>query len=347
VRELVIVIPDLFLDPSGESRAREAARAFPDLPGFERSARFGSRHALAHGWRGFLAAHVQRPELADLAPARIAQAARTDVSGALAAGTAWIASPVHLSAGLTRVHLAHGGLLRLTGEESEALEAGFARTFGGADAQLTALAGGELLLHTPALAAFATSEPARLAGGMVSEVLPASAAAAPLRRLMAEIEMWLHAEPLNALRARRGVLPVTALWPWGADGARGEPVRRAVPGLPEAFGRDAWLSGLYALCAGAPVALPGAFEELAPPRDGCGAVLLVSVADELQRCGEASAAQALARLDARFVSPALRSLASGALAAVTLVLNDTAVRVRRASRLRLWRRRRLGLEGFA
>lgn len=346
MRELVIVIPDLFLEPSGESRTRALARAFPDLPGFERCARLGSRHSLAHGWRGLLAAQVQRPELAELAPARIAQAARADFGGVPAGGTVWIASPVHLSAGLTRVHLAHGGVLRLTDEESAALATGFARAFGGADAQLTVLAGGELLLHTPALAAFATTEPRRLAGGMVSEVLPAIAAAAPLRRLMAEIEMWLHAEPLNALRVRRGALPVTALWPWGASGAQGQPVQRAVAGLPQAFGRDAWLTGLYALCAGAPAALPAGFDDIAPPRGDSGAVLLVSLADELQS-GEESAAQALARLDARFVSPALRLLASGAVAAVTLVLNDTAVRVRRASRLRLWRRRRAGLEGFA
>jgi hypothetical protein len=346
VREVVIVIPDLFLEAGGESRPRELARAFPDLPGFERMARFGARRPLAHGWRALLAAHVQRPELAGVAPARIAQAALVHGSATPPPGTAWIASPVHLSAGLTRVHLPHSGLLRLTGEEGEALAAAFTRILGGVDAQLRATAGG-LLLFTPALAPFDTTEPARVAGAMLSEVLPATATAAPLRRLMAEIEMWLHAEPVNALRARRGAAPVTALWPWGACGAQAGPTRRASSGLPAAFGADAWLAGLYALSASSPSALPEDFAQVADEFGDSGAVLLAGVADELQQNRAESAAQALARLDARFVSPALRSLASGDVGAVTLAVNDAAVRVSRTSRLRMWRRRRPGLEGFA
>jgi hypothetical protein len=37
-----------------------------------------------------------------------------------------------------------------------------------------------------------------------------------LRRLGAEIEMWLHDHPINDARRRRGELPVTSLWLWGA-----------------------------------------------------------------------------------------------------------------------------------
>ena len=33
-----------------------------------------------------------------------------------------------------------------------------------------------------------------------------------LRRLLAEIEMWLHAQPLNERRSRRGAASVTGLW---------------------------------------------------------------------------------------------------------------------------------------
>jgi hypothetical protein len=79
---------------------------------------------------------------------------------------------------------------------------------------------------------------------------------------------------------------------------------------------------------------------------GGGALTVLRVADELQ-AGQDNAVAALARLDERFISPALRALAAGELGAVTLLLNDHGVRVRPHHRLRLWRRRRAGLSGYA
>ena len=78
-----------------------------------------------------------------------------------------------------------------------------------------ALPCGDFLLSTPEIAAVASAEPARFAGAAVP-ALPAGAAAAPLRRRVAEIEMWLHDHALNAGAPARGAPPVSALWPWGA-----------------------------------------------------------------------------------------------------------------------------------
>src|SRR5207248_624558 len=79
-------------------------------------------------------------------------------------------------------------------------------------------------------------EPARWAGGDVAVALPRGAAAAPLRRFLSEVEMWLHAQELNDTRRRRGAPPVTTLWPWGATGGPEPPERRATHGTPLAFG---------------------------------------------------------------------------------------------------------------
>jgi hypothetical protein len=344
VRELVMVIADLFLGPHALESGVRGRAGWEAIPGIEAIARFGERLQLTHGWRSWVAGHLGRAELAGLARACVA-GARLDAWQPPASGACWIATPVHLSAGLTRVHLHHAGLLRLTVAELGELAGAFARTLGGDGATLLPLPAGELLLSTPAIAPVPTSEPARLAGGLVSEVLPEGTPAAPLRRLMAECEMWLHGEALN--RARRAADTVTALWPWGAAGTVARPARRVSESLPAGFGRDAWLDGLWHLSGGECRALPRTLAELLAGLRGGGALAVLRVAEELHHGGEDDVGAALARLDERFVSPALRGLAAGEFSAVTLLLNDRGMRVRRTSRLRLWRRRRAGLTGFA
>jgi hypothetical protein len=349
VRELVIVIPDLYL-PRELRGTSPKAGAFANVPGIERVARFGTRQSLPGGWRAWLPGRVGRPELADVAPACIA-AAGLDASpapsapGTHAASTRWIATAVHLQAGLTRVHLDHRGLLRLAAGEQATLATDFGRTFGSTNCTLSPLPGGEFLLDTPGLPALATSEPARCAGGELDQLMPTGSAAAPLRRLLSEIEMWLHTQTLNEVRSKRGEAPLTALWPWGALGRIVRPEPHAQPEMPLAFGEDAWLAGLWRLqgCTGR--APPECFNEVlaAGARES---VLLVGVGGQL-RSERETAADALARLDERFVLPALQAVHGGVLAGLTLILNDALVQVHRASLRRFWRRAVSGLTGFA
>jgi len=252
VRELVIVIPDLYL-PRELRRAPRDGITFEHLPGIECVARFGARSKLAAGWRGWLLAYIDRTDLAGVAPACIAAAA---LDPALIAGlpeplmpsvTRWIATPVHLHAGLTRVHFDQRGLLRLTAAEQAILAADFAGTFGASHQTLSPLPSGEFLLSTPGVPPLATEEPGRAACGELDQLMPSGTAAAPLRRLLAEIEMWLHALPLNEARRSRGQLPITALWPWGAAGRIVRPEQRTLSEMPAGFGRDAWLAGSTAL----------------------------------------------------------------------------------------------------
>src|ERR1700679_1372623 len=84
VREIVIVISDLYLapgrsggSPEAAASAREAAAASVTLSGFEHAARFGQRRSIEGegGWRPWLARWLGRDDLATVAPAVIAAGA--------------------------------------------------------------------------------------------------------------------------------------------------------------------------------------------------------------------------------------------------------------------------------
>jgi hypothetical protein len=343
VREIVMVIADLYL-PHGANGTGGA------VPGIECAGRFGERAALQHGWREWLAHALGREDLAGAAPACIAAAAADGPPGeapAGAIGTLWIATPLQLTAGAARLYLDHRGVLRLPRAELAALAAAFQDTFAVSGFTLTPLSSGDFILRTAGMAPVATIEPARCAGNDVAEALPRGAAAAPLRRLVAEIEMWLHGQGLNEARVRRGEPPVTTLWPWGAEGRAVQPERREARATLRAFGADPYLSGLWRLQADECRALPGRLEDVLADEHTCGVVLVLQMGQELQTDRHGTLAQSLAHLDARFVSPALKALRRGEVSSVTLIANDTRVTLRRRSHLRLWRRPRAGLRSFS
>jgi len=314
------------------------------MPALEYAGRFGDRAHLAGGWRKWLAGSLGRPDIAAASVADVAAASLTSV--AVTAATRWIATPVEVIAGLTRLHLSRRGILRLSREEQAQLTAAFHRAFAGADLQLRALDDGQLLLSTPEIGALETAEPARCAGGDIQ--VPRGPAAAPLLRLVAEIEIWLHGEPINDARRARGLPPVTGLWLWGAA-AGAAPMPAANGGeRPRlvACGCDAWLMGLSALCGGVTLALPESpAAVLADPRAER-AVLVAEAAGEAAQDGDWSLPRAVAALDRRLVGPALEALRAGMLERLTVIANDTRITVGRRSALRRWRRRRAGFRVF-
>jgi hypothetical protein len=347
VREIVMVITDLYLPASADAAAARAATPAGSAPGMEHAARFGARAALTEGWRAWLARHLGRGGLAQVAPARIAAAALPNDAAARAADPhsgVWIATPLHLMPGLARVHLEVHGILQLGDAELTALVAEFARAFGSAPLTLHPLPSGQLLLFTPGMPACVTTEPARAAGADLAHALPQGPGSAELRRLGAEIEMWLHALPLNAARTRRGELPLTALWLWGGEGGVAGAPPAATASL-RVFGSDPWLDGLVRLGGGASSALPA---RLSAEEEGEGLeVWAVRLGAALSDAGAAgSAAAALARLDALYVSPALSALRRGRASSVTLLANDTRLTLRRLSSLKRWRRPRAGAGGL-
>src|SRR5665213_2642130 len=216
----------------------------------------------------------------------------------------WFATPVHYFAGLDSVHLHPDGLLQLSDSAQQSLVADFKSVFGQTPWGLHSLGRRELLLSGPPLAQSA-QDPAQFAGREPAGGVPRGAAAATLRRLGAEIEMWLHEHRINLERARNGELPVSALWLWGAlpfHAATPEAAAAtASPGNGHLYGEDAYAEALWRLRRGHTAPLPAHFEAMGGSGGGRHVVLYPPL-------GGAGLTTALQRLDHDWLLPALAAL---------------------------------------
>jgi len=361
VREIVIVIADLYLEPELAASPAAAMAASPVAAaagiaaaagggaqedaalGIGQLARFGEKKTLPAGWRAWVAQWLGLPQFAGAPPASIAAAALADVP---ADRVVWHATPLHLMAGLTSVHFDRRSVLRPPRAELEALAASFSATFHGSGFALHPLEGGELLLSGPAVPApAATTEPARMLLTPVAEALPAGEGAPALRRLGAEIEMWLHHHPVNDERARRGAPPVAALWVWGggASAAAAAGAQRRL--TDQAFGADTYVRGLWRLAGGESLPMPVDWAALIGESRAQRALGVVEVAELLHAHVPWSLADAVAEIDRRLIVPSLAALRSGRLERLVLLANDRSLSLRAADRWRLWRHLRKARAG--
>jgi hypothetical protein len=378
MREIVIVISDLYFPARETGLATEPERASAEgasgtLPGFEHAARFGQKRVIEGGWRPWLARWLGRNDLADVAPAVIAAAALSTITGTPAGAendspaypgataaklpsdsSAWIATPAHLIAGLTSLHLDRRSILRLPIADLESLAKDFNHVFVDADLSLTPLSSGDFLLQGPGTLTGSTTEPARALVADLEAALPKGSNARSLKRLGAELEMWLHASPLNETRQRAGQLPVSTLWLWGG-GPRSTASAHRAPLLDPpsntradvAFGTDPYLAGLWHLRGGSQIrALPDQLNSQPGQPDAQRTLLVTEVTPLLQKNPHCSVLEALADLDRRFLTPALAALRQGDIESVVILANDIEVRLRRHDRLKLWRRRQSALMGL-
>jgi hypothetical protein len=255
----------------------------------------------------------------------------------------WLATPVHWFAGLDSVHLHPAGLLQLPAASQAALVADFSRVFGDAPWRLHALGARELLLSGAALAAGA-EDPAQFVGRDMGAGLPRGAAAATLRRLGAEIEMWLHGHRINLERQASGELPVSALWLWGAltPATPGEPAR-ALAMLAHAgrfYGRDTYAEALWRLRAGRAEAVPEDFQSMARSDGATDDVLYPTL-------GADGLSAALQRFEQRWLTPAMQALRARELSVIELLAGSHAYRLSRLNLARFWRKRSAWWESLA
>jgi len=352
VRDLVLVLPDLFLtDADADLRPGAASR-----PAALTRLRFAQATPLRGGWRGALARGMGRADLVAVDPAEVVAAAMGS-----AAGTAdddalhdmprdpWLVAPLHLMAGLKTVHLAPDGLLRLPPDEAAELAAAHDAEFGADGVALRPAGGAGFLLEGLGTAVGAVAvEPQRLLGGALDDALPGGAGGPALRAWITETEMWLHGLPINRRREARGEPRVTTLWPWGG----GEPLREPLAALPagtatetarwpRVWSDDAWVTALGALAGGVVDPLPRvdhAGDALAP---------LLAAAEDSGCAVVPVLGMGLEGLDHAFIAPAARAVAEGRLERFTIAANDRAVRLARADRWRIWRPRRDLLEALS
>jgi hypothetical protein len=344
VSEVAIILSDLYLAANGSAVPKAA------LPALTRIARFAGVSPLPGGWRAWLAGWLGRGDLAaacDATPAVIAAAALT-ATDALPAdtGSVWLATPLHLVAGLSSVHLDYRGLLKLDAATLQTLCRDFASQFAERGFSLQQLPGGALIACGPHFAQLPlTHDPARLLGAGIAGSTVQGPGAAQLLMLGAELEMWLHAHPLNAARARRREAPLTTLWLWGG----GEPMlaQRVAPPLPAAhpeatfmtvFGADPVVEGLCVL-SGARLRPPAAS---AHEILNCGAARTAVVIElfRTEKSQPATLMDLLEHLDERVLAPVVTALKDGVIRQLTLIANDRCSVLNARDGLRFWRRSR-------
>jgi hypothetical protein len=359
VQEVVIVIADLYLTSAAEAASIRRV----ELPGLAHIARYGSGESLAQGWRPWLAAWAGQAALRGEAPATIASAASRSSVANVANSTVWLATPVHFVAGLSSVHLDARGLLQVEMGVRQALATEFNAVFAESGFRLEALTSSGFLLRGPRIPHVATTDPARILGANINEALPAAADAPALRRLSAEIEMWLHEHAVNEERVKRGRLPISALWLWGGGVARESVSARletdslstqldtvpasairgaallaatALPPPGVAFGKDPYLHGLWRSTGATAHAAPADFEEVLG-HTSRRAVFVVELSQEFDTHRDWTIRDALADADQRWIARALAALRRGDVARVTVIANDHKLSLGPRDRLKLWR----------
>ena len=126
MHELVIVVSDLYVSQEAPGQELPAGVA---LPGLQHLARFGARSRIPDGWRSWLARWLNGQDAG--APAAVAAVTLQPAPTFLPTPTsskapmAWMATPVHLVAGLTSVRVDRRSILRLDANDQSALAADF------------------------------------------------------------------------------------------------------------------------------------------------------------------------------------------------------------------------------
>jgi hypothetical protein len=179
-----------------------------------------------------------------------------------------------------------------------------------------------------------STDPARALGADIAGSLPQGKDSAPLRKLSAEIEMWLHGADLNRARERAGLPRVSSLWLWG--GGKGLPPEDISRRADCAYaGEDPWLRALARAQTGIePHSVPRRLADF-DPNATHGIVELTPMSDP---------ERGLTQVDVSWFGPARAALANGSLEQVDILANDWRFTTRRHSGWRFWRRGRHWIE---
>ena len=219
---LVLTLPGLVAaDPSRQAPALARLLAAAGAPATE-----------PRGLAAMLAAEygVVAPAGGDAPLAPILAAA----AGAATGDAYWlVADPVTLVAGRDDVLLA-GRVDDLDADETIALLATLNDHFAADGIAFVAPMPSAWFVRTAATPAMVTPALDTAAGRPLRELLPQGADAPRWRRWQNEIQMLLHAHPVNQTRASRGRSPATSVWFWGG----GRAAAAATPSAIETWGDD-------------------------------------------------------------------------------------------------------------
>jgi hypothetical protein len=312
MRRLTLILSDLYLPseigPSeiGRQDAGGNLSDMQELPALEWLLRFADPPQPVGDWRAWLLARQ-----------------------GLTVEANWLATPVALEARLDHVRLLDRGLLRLDPSERASCREEFARIFG---PQHLLQEGGEraFLLSGLSEPPVYRADPARFLGSEIGPALPGREAG-ELRRLWTEIEMWLQGAAFNAVRARAGKRPVSALWLWGMASSSASREGVAPSQSTMAFyGGDPLIAGLGERMGGGARGAPREWAQI----DTAASQVVIEFAALTGAPDES-----LTVLDANWFAPARAALISGRLPELELLANDCRFRIGARAHWKFWRAR--------
>lgn len=178
-------------------------------------------------------------DLASDGRAAVAAAAMHALGLDPAGGTWYVANPGHIQVARSHLMMADPRQLGLPDEDSRALfeaaralceDIGHTLAYGTADTWF---------LRADDWQGFSTASPDTVVGMDLTDFMPKSLEARPMRRLQNEVQMAWHAHPVNAAREARRLPVVNGFWLWGA-GETGAPAARSLA----SWEAPVWLAAL-------------------------------------------------------------------------------------------------------
>ncbi len=206
MRSVHLVIPDLFLP---KDFAAEASRGL-SLPALQKMLGRGHGELLESALLENLLCELFGVPCAAEAPIAPVSAA----FDGLAAGCWLRADPVNLTLQRDRLLLAG---VQVSSDEAAALCASLNAHFAGQGMEFFAPHPQRWYVRLDALPRMTTTPLSQVIGGDVRKVLPSGADASRWHQLFNEIQMLLHAHPLNEAREARGEATINSVWFWGAS----------------------------------------------------------------------------------------------------------------------------------
>lgn len=332
MRELTLIVTDLYLEGAAAATTDAAP---PRLANLETLLARGSALE-TRDWHEWICRRVALRVGGRIPIAPIAWFAHQQTS---VAGQLWFAQCVHLEAGVDRVYLPNASPPSLSAEEWQAIESGFNRSFAATGQRLIGGRDSCAFIACEQPLDVETRDPVHVRGTDIHAALPSGPDAVAAKRLLTEIQMWLHDHPVNMRREERGVETVNAMWIWGGGHL---PDRGAAAVLPALYGDDPFLGGLWRLQGGAGLRLPASLAAVELTKNEAVVVALRSMPDATQ-----THTQCMLALERDWFAPAVAALRGGQLSRVQVHANDRLIALDRSGLWRIWRRPRPWVEVLA
>lgn len=204
-----LLVPDLFWP---DDRAQEACRDLAPRNLQTLLSRARSERHLPIEIEGWLcqAFEVERQQDWPVAPLTLV------LDGGDTDNAYWLrADPVHLQLQRDRVALMDPQTLQLSQQDADALAAALNTQFAADGLRFEARTPHRWYVRLPARPALTTVTLSAAAGHDARDVLPQGTDAASWRRVTNEIQMLMHAQPVNEARTDAGLPAINSIWLWG------------------------------------------------------------------------------------------------------------------------------------